>query len=575
MRRIPRLSLLVFVLSVVAIVVSGLPSGTSRILSGQRILDWVLIVGVVAEIVAGTRRVVADRRHAQAFMWGLVLQVGYVWMVVSRTLGFAGAGTGSGAEYLLLIGRVVLMLIPSLTSRRRLSGFVSDIVSRPAQTVALSFALVIVLGTWLLMLPFTAADGSGLGFGDALFTTTSAVCVTGLIVVDTATVYTVWGHLVLVALIQIGGLGIMVLALFTLTIRRQAVTIESKMLLSYMISETRMSELSKALKRIVLITFGVELAGAAFLFAFLGPVAETTGRRFLLAGFHSVSAFCNAGFALFSDSLERFRDHVGINVIVVILIVTGGLSFGVLTNVFQHLRDLVRRQRRNGQSSVAPLSVNTRTVLTGTAVLLIGSFFLFYAIEHGRSLSEVPTGRQYLAALFQAVTLRTAGFNTVPFDRLSTATYVMMTSFMFVGGASGSTAGGIKINNMAAIVAYLRTARNGAGQTVIFGHAISDRQTATAFSVLLMGGVSIGLATFLLSLSESAHLHQIVFEAVSAFGTVGLSTGITPELTTFGKMVITILMFIGRVGPLTLLAATARTTRASRATYPSADLAIG
>lgn len=574
MRRLSPLSLTTLGLALLGLCIAQIPSGGFWA-SARLALDALLAIAVMAEVVLALLRMRDGRRNDAEFLTSLSLQLGFLVLAAVAHLDVGVDGIAPGAAELLLVIRAVLLLIPSLSRAKRLSGFVKDIVSHPAQTVALSFLLAILVGTWLLMLPFTAADGTGLSLVDALFTATSAVCVTGLIVVDTATVYTLWGQLTIMALIQIGGLGIMVLALFTFTLRRQAVSVESKVLLSYMISEKRMTELSRALRRIVLITVGIEAAGAAMLFAFFGPVSEGVGHRALLAVFHAISAFCNAGFALFTTSLEQFHHHLGVNLVVVILIVAGGISFGVLTNTFEHVRDVVRRRLASRETRVEPLSVNTQAVLLGSGVLLLAAFFLFYALEHARSLAAYPTGQQYLAALFQSVTLRTAGFNTVPTGQLATGTYIMMMVFMFIGGASGSTAGGIKVNNAAVIVAYVGTTRRGRNQTLLFGHAVSDRQSATAFTVLLFGLISIVGGTFLLSLTESAGLTQIAFEAVSAFGTVGLSTGITGDLSWMGRVVITILMFIGRVGPLTLLAASTGRGKTLKVEYPSANVAIG
>jgi trk system potassium uptake protein TrkH len=539
------------------------------------LLEAILVVGVIVEIGVSVAHRLQSKQRFNEFLFSLAFQIGFFILSGIQYLVPEIEGIAPGAAQLLIVSRGILLLIPSLSRSSRLSGFVTDIVSHPAQTVALSFLLAILVGTWLLMLPFTAADGSGLRLVDALFTATSAVCVTGLIVVDTATAYTMWGQLTIMVLIQIGGLGIMVLALFTFTMRRQAVSVESKVLLSYMISEKRMTELSGALRRIVLITLGVETAGAALLFVFLGPVSESVGHRALLATFHAISAFCNAGFALFTTSLEQFHQHLGINLVVIVLIIAGGISFGVLTNVFQYLRDAAAKRFRSAETRITPLSVNTRAVLLGTAIMLSAAFFLFYALEHARSLASYRTGHQYLAAFFQSVTLRTAGFNTIPINQLATGTYVMMMVFMFIGGASGSTAGGIKVNNAAVIAAYVGATRRGRNQTLIFGHAVSDRQTATAFTVLLVGLLSVIGGTFLLTLTEAASLTQIMFESVSAFATVGLSTGITGDLSWMGRVIITILMFIGRVGPLTLLAASTGPSKTLRVEYPSADMAIG
>ncbi len=493
----------------------------------------------------------------------------------NKALVFQAIPQPSGGYQSVLIIRNVFLLLKVFTRLRRLSEFVTAVVTRPAQTVALSFLLVIVVGTLVLMMPFTTLDGAGLPVVDALFTATSAVCVTGLIVVDTASVYTVWGQIVIMLLIQVGGLGIMVLSLFALVLMRHSVTVESHLLLSYMLDESRIADLSASLRRIVLITFSVEAVGAALLFVLFGPVAEGFGHRVLLSVFHAVSAFCNAGFALFTTSLEQFHANIGINLVIATLIIAGGLSFGVLTNSFQVLRNRFETRWLGRKARIARLTVNSRAVLIGSGLLLVLGILGFYALEHGRSMAELSLGSQYLAAFFQSVTLRTAGFNTIPIGDLATATYVLMIVMMFIGGASGSTAGGLKVNNVAVIAAFLESRRRRRNQTVLFNHAVTDGQVTAAFSVLLFGLLSVFAGTFLLAVTESASLTDYLFETVSAFATVGLSTGLTPELSVPGRLVVTVLMFIGRVGPLTLLAASSGSRDRRRVRYPSASVAVG
>lgn len=370
----------------------------------------------------------------------------------------------------------------------------------------------------------------------------------------------------------------MVLSLFALVLVRHSITVESHLLLSYMLDESRIADLSASLRRIVLITFGVELVGAALLFGMLGSITNGLGQRILFAVFHAISAFCNAGFALFTTSLEQFHAHAGINAVIAALIIVGGLSFGVLTNTFQVLRNRVEAwwgQRSRRQVRMVRLTVNSRVVLIGSGVLIVLGFFGFYALEHGRSMAGLPLGSQYLSAFFQSVTLRTAGFNTIPIGELATATYLFMIFFMLIGGASGSTAGGLKVNNVAVIAAFLNSRRRKHNQTLLFNYSVSDRQVNTSFLVLLFGLLSVSAGTFLLSLTESASLTDYLFETVSAFATVGLSTGLTPELTVPGRLVVTVLMIIGRVGPLTLLAASSGTSERRRVRYPSAHVAVG
>jgi trk system potassium uptake protein TrkH len=544
-----------------------------------QIIDFLVLTLTLIEVSVAFASAPIKRNYLRYNVPSLAFLLLFVALFAyNKALVFQAIPQPSGGYQSVLIIRNVFLLLKVFTRLRRLSEFVTAVVRHPAQTVALSFLLVIGVGTLVLMLPFTTLDGEGLPLVDALFTATSAVCVTGLIVVDTASVYTVWGQVVILLLIQVGGLGIMVLSLFALVLMRQSVTVESHLLLSYMLDESRIAELSASLRRIILITFGIETAGAVVLYVLFGPIADGFGPRVMLAVFHAVSAFCNAGFALFTTSLEEFQASLEINLVIAALIISGGLSFGVLTNASQVLRNRAevwwhRRQRR--QIRVIRLTVNSRAVLIGSGVLIALGFFGFYALEHGNSMAHLPLGSQYLAAFFQSVTLRTAGFNTIPVGELATATYVLMIAIMFIGGASGSTAGGLKVNNVAVITAFLNSRRKNHGQTLLFNYALNDRQVTTSFSVLLFGLLAVLGGTFLLAITESASLTDYLFETVSAFATVGLSTGLTSDLTVPGRLVVTTLMFIGRVGPLTLLAASSDPRERRRVRYPSAHVAVG
>lgn len=472
---------------------------------------------------------------------------------------------GSLGYLSVIIIRNTFLSFKVISRLRRLSEFMRSVLNHPAQTVVLSFAMVILVGTLLLMMPFATVDGEGLHFTESLFTATSAVCVTGLIVVDTATAFTIWGWVVILLLIQIGGLGIMILSYFTIFVIRRSISHEDTVLLSYMLEEGNIGEIRRAVVRIVGFTLGLEAIGALILAGAFLSEGLSPGSAAFYGLFHAVSAFCNAGFALFTTSLEQFSANVAINLVVVILIIAGGISFVVLTELWR----LFTKVDAQG------LGVGTRAILTVTGVALVSSFFLFYFLEHGRAMRELPLGEQLLATLFQAVTLRTAGFNTLPFDQFRTATYLAMMAFMFVGGASGSTAGGIKVNSVAVIWSYLRSIRTGSRDSILFRHRVSRNQIATAFSVLLFGVSAVFAGTFLLSIFESFSLLELLFESVSAFGTVGLSTGITGGLTNPGRYVIILLMFVGRVGPLTLLSASTSEEERLRVRYPTADISVG
>lgn len=535
------------------------------------LIDYTLIGLTALEIVAAYLQAPVKKQYLRQHAASLGFFVLFATLFAIARLSPPGSDVGSLGYLTAIVLRNLFLTLKVFSRLRSLSSFVRGVMNHPAQTVVLSFALVILVGTLLLMMPVATVDGDGLSLTEALFTATSAVCVTGLIVVDTATAFTLWGWIVILLLIQIGGLGIMALSYFTIFVMRRSISHEETTILSYMLDEGNVGEIRAALKRIVGFSFGIEGVGALLLAVGFWWEGLSPLRALFYGLFHSVSAFCNAGFALFTTSLEQFADNGLINLVVVLLIVAGGISFVVLTDLWR----LFLWRRGKLPEAIVSLGVGSKAVLTVTGVLLGGSFFLFYFMEHAASMADLPLGEQLLASLFQAVTLRTAGFNTLPFDQFRSGTYLAMMAFMFIGGASGSTAGGIKVNSVAVIWSYLRSIRRGREDAILFLRRVSRRQIATAFSVLLFGVASVFAATFILSISESFSLLDIFFESVSAFATVGLSTGITGGLSILGRLVIVVLMFIGRVGPLTLLSATGGEEERLRVRYPTADISVG
>ncbi|MCG8481068.1 MAG: TrkH family potassium uptake protein [Spirochaetales bacterium] len=421
---------------------------------------------------------------------------------------------------------------------------------RPARLVSLSFVSVALAGAVLLSLPAATAAGVPLPFGDALFTAVSAVCVTGLIVVDTATVFSPFGQGVILLLIQIGGLGIMVFTMATVFLVRKRFSLGEAELLSFMLSENNYSALGVQLRRVLSVTVGFELAGAVVLAAAMYSHADGVLQAAWYGLFHAVSAFCNAGFALFSDSLERFVNAPAVNLTVMVLIVAGGIGFGTIAV----LRGEAHRTFRFGRLR-PPRSLSARVAIYGTGILIVSGAILIYLIEGRRSLADMTLPEKYLAAIFQSVTLRTAGFNTVPFGALNRATLLVMIPFMFIGAASGGTAGGVKIGTAAALFADFRRFFTRRRDARIFNRRLAGRLITQAM-VLVVSGVSVALAaTIVLAITEEAALEVVMFEVVSALGTVGLSAGLTPRLSDAGRVVVMLLMFVGRLGPLTLLAA--------------------
>lgn len=454
----------------------------------------------------------------------------------------------------LIFLRYIFVGLKMFVRTNKFHHYVQAFYRNPAQTTVLSFLSVIAAGTMLLMLPFSTSDHQGLNLINAIFTATSAVCVTGLIVVNTATAFTLFGKILILILIQCGGLGIMILTYFTAFLVGRRVTLEEKIEISYLLNEQDVAHLTKAVLKIVVLTFIIELVGVVFL---LIPFSSHLGFNWLSlfhSIFHAISAFCNAGFSLYTTSFEIFRSDILLNMTIAILIILGGISFPVLINAYQCARDhlFTKKIRKGGRTK---LTLNTVAVLSISGILIVVGMLLIYALEHKSMLLRYDLKAQYLSAFFQSVTLRTAGFNTIDIARLTTPTLLIMILFMFIGGAAGSTAGGVKVNTIAVVYAYLKSIFQNRYSVILHGYFLQKYVVSRALVILLMGAIVIFISTVILSLTESFPLQRTLFEVVSAFGTVGLSTGITHALTVAGKLVIVFTMFIGRLGPLTVVAA--------------------
>lgn len=454
------------------------------------------------------------------------------------------------------------------------AGGTERVMLNPAGTLLISFFMVIITGAFLLMLP-AATPGTGhLDFLTALFTAASAVCVTGLSIVNVATELTTVGKIILVLLIQIGGLGIMVFSFFGMLAFRRKLSIAEKLTVSYMVSEDDMSGLFKALRVIVGSTFLVEAVSAGFLFLGFSRTMGVSAKTFGFAAFHAVSAFCNAGFALFSNNLESFTGDPIISLTISFTIILGGIGFAVMYDTVHKIKiEACNALKKKKTTFFLPL--NTQIVLAMTAGALFISFAAFYLLEHTHAMKDFSLREQYLGAFFQAVTLRTAGFSTVSFASLTNATLLMMIFVMFAGGASGSTAGGIKLNTVAVVFAFFRSFLKNDRTVVIKKMSIPDEQVKKAFLIFGFGLSIVSAAVFVLTITETLPFLPMAFETVSAFATVGLSTGITAQFSVAGKLILIFLMFIGRVGPLTILTAAGKKEHNDTVEYPYGAISIG
>lgn len=438
---------------------------------------------------------------------------------------------------------------------------------QPAQVLAASFLAAILVGTVLLSLPFSTTEGS-IPVIDALFTATSAVCVTGLIVKDTPVDFTPAGQVILLILIQLGGLGIMTFSTLVILAAGGRISIRDRLLVQSGYHPGIPRDFPALVRGLFVFTLVIEAMGAALLFVWFSAdygAARAAG----LAVFHSVSAFCNAGFSLFSDSLTAYCGHAGLNLTVIGLIVLGGIGFPVLAEAREIAAARLRGRR-------ARASLHMKLVLVTTGVLIAAPFVLLYFQEAGRALASRTGQERVLGALFQSVTARTAGFNTIDTAALGTVSFLLLLMLMFVGASPASTGGGIKTSTAAVLALFLRARVRARDSVPAFGRNIPAGQVLSAFTLFALALTFVFLSTgALLAGQPGLGLREAVFEVFSAFGTVGLSMGATAGLTTAGKAVIILTMFVGRVGPLTLLYAISRRRARGRFEYAEESVLIG
>lgn len=440
----------------------------------------------------------------------------------------------------------------------------------PPQLLATGLAGVIVVGTLLLVTPLAGAGGASIGLSAAFFTATSAVCVTGLVVVDTPTALSGFGQAVVLVLIQIGGLGYMTLATFIALLIGRRVSMNEQASLQESLNLDSRRDVTRFALTVVKVTLVFEAAGALLLWLRWWPQFGA-GEAAWLSVFHAVSAFNNAGFSLFSNSLMDWRGDVVVNLTIMTLIVCGGIGYLVLADVGRY------RQRRR-------LSLHTRFVLAMSAALLVIGAAGFYLVERGNTatLGELPRTEAVMAAVFQSVTARTAGFNTLDSGALTAPAYLFLLVLMFIGGGPGGTAGGIKVSTFGVTVLALWATIRGLGEPNVMGRRIPADAVARAFFISLIAFLSLNLVAGALLVVEGTDLLRTLFEATSAFGTVGLSTGtpgtplsLSASFSETGQLLTCLLMFMGRIGPLTLAFALAARKAAPRVKYPEGRVLIG
>ncbi len=454
-----------------------------------------------------------------------------------------------------------------------------DHILTPSRILVLSFIILIIIGTVFFSLNLSYNGNDKLGFIDRVFTATSATCVTGLTVIDIKTTFSFAGQLVLLILIQFGGLGLMTFSTLFILILGRKILFREKLLLQEGLNRYDIGNITSLLKYLISFTFITETIGAGILYLRLNTILDK-GDRIFVSIFHSISAFCNAGFSLFHNSLIKYYNDPVVIVTVTSLIILGGLGFFVNYEIRNYLLNKLQKISRffKFKLKFTPnnLSLHTKIVLSSTIILIIVGAVLLGIFEYNGVLKGKSLGDKVAITYFQSVTARTAGFNTVNIYSLTNSSLLILIVLMFIGGSPGSTAGGIKTTTFATLYYVMSSILRGNRSVVAFYRTINDNIVRRALSIFILSITAIFIGFLLILTVEGKNFSfiEILFEVVSAFGTVGLSTGITPFLTSFSKGIIIILMLIGRVGPLTL-AISILEKESSDIKYPEENLSVG
>jgi trk system potassium uptake protein len=436
----------------------------------------------------------------------------------------------------------------------------------PVRILAIGFAVVILIGSTLLSLPISSMNGKPTPFIDSLFTATSAVCVTGLAVLDTGTHWSYFGKTIVLLLIEIGGLGFMSFSTLIALILGKKITLRERLVMQEAINSFNLQGLVKMVRYILIFTFSVQTIGALILSTQFIPIYGF-GKGIYYGTFHSVSAFCNAGFDLIGNfrSLTSFAENPVIILTIAALIIIGGLGFAVWADIYSY-------------RGIKKLSLHTKLVIFTTAALLIIGWVLMmlFEINNPTTLGPMSFKGKLINSLFASVTPRTAGFNSISTSDMTTPGRFLTIILMFIGGSSGSTAGGIKVTTFSIIMLTVIATIKGKEDTEIFKRRIANDIVRRSFAITALALILVVVVTMLLSISEpEASFEYIFYEATSAFGTVGLSLGLTTELSFIGKIILSFTMYCGRLGPLTLALALAKIKSNNKIRYPEDKVLVG
>ena len=434
------------------------------------------------------------------------------------------------------------------------------------QILALGFAIVILVGAIILTLPISSKSGNFTNFLDSLFTATSAVCVTGLVTLDTGTYWNEFGQIVIMLLIEVGGLGFMAFTTLLAILLKRRITLRDRLIMQEAMNTFSIQGLVKMVERIVLFTILVQIIGGLLLATqFIKDYGPLKGLYFGI--FHSVSAFCNAGFDLFGgySSVTSYSSNAIVLLTLSIIIIVSGLGFTVIIELLKYKKD-----RR--------LSTHTKLVLLMTSILLFGGILFMFALEYNNpeTLGPMSIKNKILNAIFAGVSPRTAGFNSISLDGMTSGGKFLTIILMYIGGSPGSTAGGLKTATFGIIVLTVVSVIKGREDTELFGRRLSKELVYRAFAILMISFSLVVVVTMLLCITQpKEQFIDLLYEATSAFATVGLTTGVTQRLNFIGKIIIMITMYFGRVGPLTVALALTNKRKSKGYRYPETKILIG
>jgi trk system potassium uptake protein TrkH len=548
---------LLYIFTIVLTITGNIPSPGSDSKLWQQIFSLLIISSITLDSIFGYNKKKFLKEYFISYYYDIPIII--AGLIFFKNLSMTSA---------LFIFRQTLKSLRSINGQSLLSRLISSFKLKPAQIIAATFLWIIIIGTLLLTLPVSGAQGKSNGLVNALFTATSATCVTGLAVVDTGTDFSFFGQMVILILFQIGGLGIMTLSTALSVIIFKKMTLSDQTAIGDMLDQSE-GNIKIFLKYILSYTFFLEFLGTLILMAvFINTFPDDPLKALYYSVFHSVSAFCNAGFGLFSDSFAGYAGSWAVNITIMFLIIFGGLGFVVIYDVHSNASAFIKNQKYR-------LSLHTKiTLATSGALLLLGGVFFFFS-EYSTGFAHLDFMDKIKAAAFQSVTCRTAGFSTVDTCSLSTAGLLFSIMLMFIGASSGSTGGGIKTTTFALLVLRVKSVLSGRDEIEVSGRTIPSIMVSKAISISLLSVLICFIFLLALTMTEDFDFMKSFFEIISAFGTVGLSTGITSSLSVFGKLLITMLMFIGRVGPLTLALALGEKVLKGNFSFPEEKIMVG